>query len=160
VGGGVCAERGSVVEGVTLSRNTASTGAGLDGQEVSLVDVSLLNNHAGLTGGGAHLMGASTFLRVSVVDNTSDIEAGGVEAFGGELVLDSCLVDGNRATFFAALAGGVRMDGDVITSVNTDWGVRNNNGPGDLGLVRDARTIALTGVLSFSCTDGAGAPCP
>jgi hypothetical protein len=159
-GGGVCGSTEPIVlQGLNIHRNDAAVGGGVDAWDVTIRDCTVDRNAATLNGGGLNVVADLFAERTVISNNDAAIDGGGV-ALSGDATLTACTVTGNAAEFFAAYAGGVRVDGGTLTSIDTDWGsVARDNPPGDVGLADDQMTFNFTGVQSFVCDDGSGLGC-
>ncbi|HMV68518.1 MAG TPA: hypothetical protein PKA64_16835, partial [Myxococcota bacterium] len=159
-GGGVCAT-GAVIAGLDVLDNRSDNGAGgIDGADLTLSDLVIRGNRAALSGGGVFVSGAASFTDVVLDGNQADIEGGGIYLpfDRSELTLTRCAVSANHADFFAAIAGGVWLDGGRLISVDTSWGgAGTDNRPADVGLSRSHQTFGRQGVASFVCDDATGA---
>lgn len=94
-------------------RNCDGVGLKLERTTAELTDILLVNNgHMSACGGGAHLYLSDIVFRRSVFDGNSGMDGGGICAFYSTLLLDSCLIRGNRASIWA---GGIFADSSRVT---------------------------------------------
>lgn len=158
-GAGISAERGgSSISGIEVVGNsTGNASAGIRGTDLTLTDVLVQGNDAGLSGGGFSGSGDLVFTRVTFDANYAGIDAGAIDVYfdGSTLTLDACAITGNTATFFAAAAGGVKIAGGTLVSTQTDWGTAlNDNPPGDLAFTEDDFVCNYVGLQTFTYNDG------
>ncbi|HUG14716.1 MAG TPA: choice-of-anchor Q domain-containing protein, partial [Thermomicrobiales bacterium] len=144
----------ATLTGVTVARNTGSTGGGIanDAGTVTLTDSFVVDN---VQGGGIRNQGMLTMSGTTVSRNTNSNPGGGVDNNHlGTATLTNCTVSDNVSDLFG---GGIDNDGiltltDSLVSHNRSdrWGggIHNNNSVGLLTLIRST--------VSFNTTTGDG----
>jgi hypothetical protein len=153
-GGGICVD-GSHLRGLEVARNhSQNRGGGIDGYDVLLEDVVVVDNTADLSGAGAALFGVCSVVDSTFTGNVAGIDGGGMTVEIGTTTVTSSFVTDNHATFFAALGGGVSMFQSTLSSVGTYWGGgKYANTPFDVGLVGSDLGFDFVGVTDFTCVD-------
>ena len=115
-GGGVClCASGGVVEGCTISRNTATFGGGLAMLScigVRLSESSIVGNLAGASGGGVYASDSDYIVLDSLVSNNASHGSGGAAwMLGSEATFERSSVLANDST---SSPGGLLLDGSML----------------------------------------------
>ena len=126
----------AVVEGLTISDGSATSGAGVlidNGALAYLINDAISSNAATVRGGGVVVESATTEISGGTVsNNTSDINGGGIYASGSAIVTISDAVISDNAAIFAG--GGLYVHGTGTTVTLNDSDLSNNtlsNAAGD-----------------------------
>jgi CSLREA domain-containing protein len=122
------------VRGITITTGVAGSGGGIQvlagGATLSLTDVTLTDNHANSSAGGAiSSQGTTTLTNVTLSDNTAITDGGGIDVSAGTTTLSSVTLSDNTADVdgdgtgsgggIDAFAGEVRMR-DTLLAGNID----------------------------------------
>jgi CSLREA domain-containing protein len=122
------------VRGITITTGVAAFGGGIlvnaGGATLSLIDVTLTDNHANSSVGGAiSSQGTTTLTNVTISDNTAITDGGGISVSAGSTTLESVTVADNTADADGdgtgsgggvdAFGGGVFLR-DTILAANAD----------------------------------------
>jgi hypothetical protein len=122
------------VKGITITTGVATSGAGIQvlagGAALTLTDVTLTDNHANSSAGGAiSSQGTTTLTNVTVSDNTAITDGAGISVSSGITTLNSVTLSDNTADIdgdgtgsgggIEAFAGEVRMR-DTLLAGNID----------------------------------------
>ncbi|MEO0604916.1 MAG: hypothetical protein AAF211_26020, partial [Myxococcota bacterium] len=155
-GGGLCANFGAELVGLTINGNAAISGGALYGRDFVVRDTTIASNLGILSTGGVLTLGTNVFERVTFDANVGLVDVGAMSLVGGSADLIDCTLTGNTFSGNLGDVGGVEITGDgVLTSTNTDWGV---NPPADIWLSGIGLPFTFSGVQSFVC-DGATGTC-
>lgn len=129
-GGGIYLTEAELAGGIPVDDNTADYGGGVAGRGTVLFEGAEVRNNTAQRGGGAYLW------------------------YDAEATFDGCVFEGNTAKH---KGGGVFIREDRLESVNSSWGVgENDNDPDDVA-IRDGSVYGDYGeATSFSCAYGTG----
>jgi hypothetical protein len=126
-GGGLLAQAPTTVINTTFLANTARFGAGVSGEDITLVNVAFLGNSAQLAGGGLHSDGTSRLVNAVFSGNTAGdeptIQGGAAIANGGTLTAQWCTFANNGGDPNAHVIATNPFSGGSVSMLNSIiWG--------------------------------------
>ncbi|QDV36433.1 choice-of-anchor Q domain-containing protein [Tautonia plasticadhaerens] len=127
-GGGVSSWGGSsAIIDSTISGNSARTGGGIVGSNLTIRGTTIEGNAAADDGGGLSVGGGTTLVDSTVVDNTAGRDGGGLSSSYGRMALVNSTVGGNSA---GQNGGGISNAGSLVLIHATLTANRAGSGTG------------------------------